>query len=53
MRDIIAENPGPAEDFRKGNEKVLSFFVGRLMKATKGKTNPKIAGDLVRKILSE
>ena len=53
VRDIIAENPGPAEDFRKGNEKVLSFFVGRLMKATKGKTNPKIAGDLVRKILSE
>ena len=53
VRDIVAENPGPAEDFRKGNEKVLSFFVGRLMKATKGKTNPKIAGDLVRKILSE
>lgn len=53
VREIIAENPGPAEDFRKGNEKVLSFFVGRLMKATKGKTNPKIAGDLVRKILSE
>ena len=53
MRDIIAANPGPADDFRKGNEKVLSFFVGQLMKATKGKTNPKIAGDLVRKLLSE
>ena len=53
VRDIIAANPGPADDFRKGNEKVLSFFVGQLMKATKGKTNPKIAGDLVRKLLSE
>lgn len=53
VRDIVAANPGPADDFRKGNEKVLSFFVGQLMKATKGKTNPKIAGDLVRKVLSE
>ncbi len=53
VRDIIAANPGPAEDYRKGNEKVLSFFVGQLMKATKGKTNPKIAGELVRKVLSE
>ena len=53
VRDIIAANPGPAADFRKGNEKVLSFFVGQLMKATKGKTNPKIAGELVRKVLSE
>ena len=53
VRDIIAANPGPANDFRNGNEKVLSFFVGQLMKATKGKTNPKIAGELVRKLLSE
>ena len=53
VRDIVAANPGPADDFRKGNEKVLSFFVGQLMKATKGKTNPKIAGELVRKVLSE
>lgn len=53
VRDIIAANPGPADDFKKGNEKVMSFFVGQLMKATKGKTNPKIAGELVRKILSE
>lgn len=53
VRQIIAENPGPANDYRNGNEKVLSFFVGRLMKATKGKTNPKIAGELVQKILSE
>ena len=53
VRDIIAKNPGPADDFRRGNDKVMSFFVGQLMKATKGKTNPKIAGELVRKLLSE
>ena len=53
VRDIVAANPGPAADYRGGNEKVLSFFVGQLMKATKGKTNPKIAGDLIRKVLSE
>ena len=53
VRDIVAANPGPADDYRKGNEKVLSFFVGQLMKATKGKTNPKIAGELIRKVLSE
>lgn len=53
VRDIIAANPGPSNDYKNGNTKVLSFFVGQLMKATKGKTNPKIAGELVTKILSE
>ncbi len=52
VRDIISANPGPAQDFRNGNEKVLSFFVGQLMKATRGKINPKIAGELVRKLLT-
>ena len=51
VREIIDANPVPVSDYRNGNEKVMSFFVGQLMKATKGKTNPKIAGELIKKIL--
>ena len=47
-RTIIEANPGPAEDFRNGKERALGFFIGQLMKATKGKANPKLANEIVR-----
>jgi len=37
---VIADNPEQVEQFRAGKEKVLGFFVGQCMKATKGKGNP-------------
>jgi aspartyl-tRNA(Asn)/glutamyl-tRNA(Gln) amidotransferase subunit B len=46
--DVIAENPGPAEQFRAGKEGVLGFLVGQVMRQTKGSANPKLAGDLLR-----
>lgn len=47
--ELIAANPGPAKQLREGNEKVMSFFVGQIMRATKGKCNPVIAGELLKK----
>ena len=44
---IIAENPKQAEEFLNGKTKLLSFFVGQVMKETNGKANPKHVNDLV------
>jgi aspartyl-tRNA(Asn)/glutamyl-tRNA(Gln) amidotransferase subunit B len=48
---IIKENPKPVEDYRSGNKKAMTFFVGQVMKATKGKANPKTVNELVKKEL--
>lgn len=52
VKDIIAENPGQAQDFRDGKTKLMGYFVGQLMQKTKGKANPKLANKLFAKELS-
>ncbi len=49
--DILARYPGEAERYRGGDEKLLGFFVGQLMKAMKGRANPQIANELLKKKL--
>jgi aspartyl-tRNA(Asn)/glutamyl-tRNA(Gln) amidotransferase subunit B len=49
---LVAGNPGPAEEFRQGREKVLGFFVGQVMKETKGQANPAMVNELLRKCLA-
>ncbi len=51
VKEIVAANPGQAEDFRNGKTKLMGFFVGQLMQKTKGKANPKLANDLFLKEL--
>ncbi len=51
IRDVMAANPGPVAEFRGGNAKVLGFLVGQVMRATKGKANPKAVNDLLMKEL--
>ncbi len=46
--DIIAANPEQVEQFKAGKEKVLGFFVGQCMKASKGKANPGQLNQLIR-----
>jgi aspartyl-tRNA(Asn)/glutamyl-tRNA(Gln) amidotransferase subunit B len=50
--EIIAANPAQVEQFRAGKEKVLGFFVGQVMKASKGKANPKKVNALLRERLA-
>ena len=50
--DVIAANPKPVEDYKKGKVEVLKFLVGKVMGATKGKGNPEVIGELLRKKLS-
>jgi glutaminyl-tRNA synthetase len=50
--EVIAKNPENVEKFRGGNTKLLGFFVGQVLKATKGKGNPKVVNELVAQALS-
>ena len=45
--EIIAKNPDNVEKFKAGNNKLLGFFVGQVLKATGGKANPQVVNELV------
>ena len=51
-REVIEKSPENVAKFKSGNEGVFKFFVGQVMKATKGQANPQVVNDVVRKILS-
>uniref|UniRef100_I2Q2U7 Aspartyl/glutamyl-tRNA(Asn/Gln) amidotransferase subunit B n=1 Tax=Desulfovibrio sp. U5L TaxID=596152 RepID=I2Q2U7_9BACT len=48
---VIAANPAEAEAYRGGKTKLMGFFVGQIMKATKGQANPGLVNELLRKKL--
>ena len=48
---LILKHPNEVESFRSGKKKVLGFFVGQLMKETKGKADPKLANQILNKKL--
>ena len=52
VEEVVAENPGPVEQFRGGKEGVLGFLVGQVMKKTGGAANPQEAQRLLRDRLS-
>ncbi len=49
---MIAKNPDNVAKFKAGNEGVFKFFVGQVMKATKGQANPQVINDILRRLLS-
>lgn len=51
VNDVIEKNPKEVERFKAGEEKLLGFFVGQIMKVTKGKANPKIVNEFLKKKL--
>jgi len=51
--ELIAANPQQVEQYRAGKGKLLGFFVGQAMKATKGQANPKQLNELLRARLGE
>ena len=50
--EVIAENPGPVEQFRGGKESVIGFLVGQVMKKSKGAANPQEAQRVLRERLT-
>jgi len=45
---VMADNPNLVEDYRGGKDKVFGFFVGQVMRATRGKANPKVVNEVLR-----
>jgi aspartyl-tRNA(Asn)/glutamyl-tRNA(Gln) amidotransferase subunit B len=52
-REIIAKNPGNVAKFKSGNEGVFQFFIGQVMKATRGQANPQAVNGILKKLLAE
>ena len=50
--DVISKYPKEVERFKSGEEKLIGFFVGQVMKLTKGKANPQMVNELLKKKLS-
>jgi aspartyl-tRNA(Asn)/glutamyl-tRNA(Gln) amidotransferase subunit B len=51
--EIIQANPAQVEQYRSGKDKVFGFFVGQVMRATKGKANPRQVNELLTRKLKE
>ncbi len=50
-KEAIEANPGSVADFKSGNEKAINALKGKVMKESKGKANPRIADEVMRRLL--
>jgi aspartyl-tRNA(Asn)/glutamyl-tRNA(Gln) amidotransferase subunit B len=51
VSQVIASNPRALADFKAGKEQALKFLVGQVMKATRGRANPQLVNELLKKKL--
>jgi len=51
IKQIIKNNPQSVEDYKSGKEVALKFLVGQTMKESKGKANPQVAGEILKRKL--
>ncbi|HQQ85858.1 MAG TPA: Asp-tRNA(Asn)/Glu-tRNA(Gln) amidotransferase subunit GatB [Candidatus Marinimicrobia bacterium] len=51
IQTVISENPNEVERYRRGAKNLFAFFMGQVMKKTKGKANPSVANNLLKKAL--
>jgi aspartyl-tRNA(Asn)/glutamyl-tRNA(Gln) amidotransferase subunit B len=48
VQKVLSENPREVSDYRNGKEKVFGFFVGQVMRETKGKANPRQVNEILK-----
>jgi len=48
---VLAANPAEVEAYRGGKTKLMSFFVGQIMREMRGKANPALVNELLQKKL--
>jgi aspartyl-tRNA(Asn)/glutamyl-tRNA(Gln) amidotransferase subunit B len=53
INKVIDDNAGEVEQYLAGKTKLFGFFVGQVMKATKGKANPKVVNELLKEELGK
>jgi aspartyl-tRNA(Asn)/glutamyl-tRNA(Gln) amidotransferase subunit B len=51
-REVIRKNPENVAKYKSGSEGVFKFFVGQVMKATRGQANPQAVHDILKKLLA-
>ncbi len=51
VEKVVNSHPNEIEAYRNGKTNLLGFFVGQVMKETKGRANPKTVNELIRKVL--
>ena len=52
IQDVLSAHSDQVEQYRQGKEKVFGFLVGQVMKTTKGKANPQVVNELLKKMLA-
>ena len=50
---VLSDNPKMVDDYKNGKDKLFGFFIGQVMKISKGKANPKLVNELLVKRLKE
>jgi aspartyl-tRNA(Asn)/glutamyl-tRNA(Gln) amidotransferase subunit B len=50
-REILAANPAQVEAYKKGKEALFGFFVGQVMKASRGQANPQLVNETLKRLL--
>ncbi len=53
VEDVVNNNPAQVEQYKAGKTNLLGYFVGQVMKATKGKANPKTVNEILRELLDK
>ncbi|MFZ1866661.1 MAG: Asp-tRNA(Asn)/Glu-tRNA(Gln) amidotransferase subunit GatB [Polyangiales bacterium] len=53
VRRVIATNPSQVAQYKSGKASLIGYFVGQVMKATKGAANPKVVNETLRRLLDE
>jgi len=53
VSQVIEANPKAVADYKKGKKQSLTFLVGQVMRATRGRANPQLANELLKKLLDE
>ena len=51
VEEVVNNNPNQVEQYKSGKTNLFGFFVGQVMKATKGKANPKTVNDILKELL--
>jgi len=53
VKRVIEANPSQVEQYKGGKQNLIGYFVGQVMKATKGAANPKVVNETLRRLLDE
>ena len=52
-REVVAKSPDNVAKYRAGNEGVFKFFVGQVMRETRGQANPQVVNEIVKRVLAK